>query len=423
MLQPNPESPPPIFFSPPFELTPDLFERKPIDQYFVHPSRLREEQELEAATYSPLVEKLSRRERLKRKIGATSLVLATLFSQYVGNTNVNIEQERQAELSIEVVAPALDPEHSNTAILFFDGFNSNSAYYLSKELGPGLQAQIDGQIWAADFNNSLANREELLESTKELTKERGVTHLIVVGYSKGGINGNEVGVDTVTESWTNVDAIIMISTPSNYAGLQETQKKELEAGMMVSKVWRMRYFTPARYAGEVYFYRDKYTQGSFNGDLGHDAGVVVENIGNFFEVIDQINDRFNNPGITTMSFLIEQVDEIDKADFPSEYKKLSEDTETKQKPVIVYLGTKAPAKDYVVNDKLSGDTICDAAEENGLTCIRDEVEGAIHSQYYNTIDQYNESYARIGEELRQAIANEAAAVALKRSDFTREHVR
>lgn len=371
-------------------------------------------------THSSFIEKHARKIRSRQKLATAALVTtAILTSAYVTDTNINIEKEKQAELTIDIVAPPLNPENSDTALLFFDGFNANQADYLGGKLAPGLQAQIDGEVWSTNFNNDLTNRDELLETTTKLAEERNIKHLIVVGYSKGGINGNELSVDIVTQSWTNVDATILISTPSNYDGLRPYQQKELEAGMLLSKLWRVRYSTPARFGGEVYFYRDQYTQGNFNGDILHDTEVVIDNVENFFDVIKQVWDRFRNPSLTTMSFLIEQVDEIDKANFSEEFAKLTEAEETKQKPVIVYLGTAEPAFDTIVDDKKSGDSICEAAEENNLTCIRDNVEGAIHSQYYQTIDQYNESFARIGEALRSSIAKEQAAVAIKRTELAK----
>lgn len=391
--------------SAPFETTENL------DYVDYKPARKRLDslKTIEDITYNPIAEKIAKKRRIINKISTFAIAASTLFSAYVADTNSNIEKEQRANLSIEVVAPALNEENNDTAILFFDGFNANRAEYLSSILGPGMQSEFDGEIWAANFNNDPANREKIIEKANEKVEERGIKNLFVIGYSKGGINGSQLGVDTVINTWTDVDAMLLMSTPSSYDGLRPYQQKELEAGIALSKLWRVRYSTPVRFIGEVYFYRDQFMQGGFN-------------IKNFFDVLGQVQERFESSDLTTTSFLIEQIDDIDKANFPNEFGKLSESAPTKQMPVIVYLGTAEPAFDVIVDDKKSGDEICEAAEQNNLTCIRDEVE-SYHSLYFQSVDKFNETYARIGEKLRLAISKEQARVAITRFDYARKENR
>ena len=405
MLQPNPETtttPPPL--QPTRE--PDYLEYRPSRKRFDNL------EPIENVTYSPVVEKLARNRTLARKAIAGVMAISTTFAAYLGDTNMNIQREQQAEATISVVADALNEENSDTAILFFDGFNAKEAKYLGRTLGPGAQeGLVDGQIWAANFNNDPANREKIYEITKDLMAERGVNTLIVYAHSKGGTNGTQLSVDTITNSWTNVDAVIMSKTPSGYDGLRSYKQEELQLGMVASNVWRLRYSTPARIGLEMLFNQHKFTQGS-----------DIDNVGNFIDEFTDVTNRFISSDLTTTSFLIEQIDDIHKTNFPDEFAKLPEVEPTKQMPVIVYLGTAEPAYDSVVDDKKSGDDICAAAEENGLTCIRDEVE-SFHSLYYQSVDKFNEAYVRIGDDLREAIAKEQARVAISRSELARKENR
>ncbi|MES2630424.1 MAG: hypothetical protein V4611_00500 [Patescibacteria group bacterium] len=415
MLQPNPDTlaRPNL---PPLELPPDYSQPRLFDQQFKYTHTAKNEPSPE------LVEKIGFKNRILRKVGAAALAITTALSMYIGDTNINIQKEKNAEISIEFIAPPIGELNKDMAILFFDGFNSSNASYLSKVLGPGLQEQVGGQIWATNFNNDIADRNEVLETVIELAKQRDVTHIIIVGYSKGGINATELAVDITNETWIDVDATVQMHTPSNYDGLQPYQQKELEAGMWISKIWRMRYFTGARFAGEVYFYHDKYTKEIVMSDnpfetAGNIFTTTAENIGNFFDVITQVSKRFQNPNLTSMSFLIEQVDEIDKANFPAEFEKIKNRDPTKQEFVDVYLGTKPPANDIVVDNVISGDAIGEAAEENDITFISEDVEDAKHSFYFNYIDQYNKAYANIAQELLRGIAENKANAQRERDEL------
>lgn len=405
MLQPNPET-----TTLPTPLRPT---REP-DYLEYRPSRKRFDnlEPLENITYNPVVEKLAKRRSLARKAIAGVLATSTTFFAYLGDTNMNIQREQQAEATVSVVAPALSADNNGRAILFFDGFNANRAEYLSSTLGPGIEENlIDGQIWATNYNNDPANREKIYEINHNLIQERNIDNLVVFAHSKGGVNGVQLTVDTITNSWVDVDAIILSKTPSGFDGLRDYKQDELQLGMIASNVWRLRYSTPARIGLEMLFNQHKFTQGG-----------VIDNIENFFEELTEVTERFNSSDLTTTSFLIEQVDDINKANFADEFSKLTELEPTKQMPVIVYLGTAEPAYDAVVDDKKSGDEICAAAEENGLTCIRDEVE-SFHSLYYQSVDKFNETYARIGDELRDAIAKEQARVAISRFEIARKENR
>lgn len=309
---------------------------------------------------------------------ATTSIGATLYF-----SDVHMNQMEREAASISVTDIYLNPEADTTAIAI-DGFNAYDGYYYTKKMLPAFKELSDANVASLDYNNAILNREDIAAEILEKLEQNDNDNMYMYGYSMGGIISTEAVADIVVDSDKTVDVLALFSTPSGFEGLRETQQAELEFGKnIVTAIPGAEYSSFVRYLGEIYFYRDNY----FKADGFIDAAA-------FARTVDGINKRYaDNVKSTSMDLLIQQIYKIANVDYDAEFARIASMYGEKQLPVIVYFGTKAPAVDTVVNDVFSGDAICEAAEKNGLTCLRFEVEDAKHSLYYQTIPQYQTALA------------------------------
>lgn len=356
--------------------------------------------------------KQKRRSRMVKMLAGTAIACNALSISYWNDVRENQELEASAEISINVIneEPLLE-ENSDKATIFIDGFNAFDADYLGGKLGEGMQHIADGEVWSLGYNNAILQRSDIYEKIVALATERGITKVTIVGYSMGGIIGAEAASDLITESEIDVESLIFISSPDGYDGLREYQRKELAFGQWVATfIAGSEYSTAVRKGGEVYFYRDRFTKGELGEwwNLVQNVPVIADNIPRFFETVGEIAERTSGPRQTTMRLLSQQVFKIARADINHEFERIVEHEGEKQMPVILYFGTDEPGYDYIVDDKTSSENICSYADESGLQCAIYNVPGAIHSQYYKTIDEYMRMFNTASEPTEEAIATEAA---------------
>ena len=358
--------------------------------------------------------KQKRRARIPKLMAGIAIATSTLSLAYWNDVKENQEMEASAEISINVIEEApLDPDNSHKATIVIDGFNAYDADYLSGKLGESIRQVADGQVWSLGYNNAILKRSEIYEKIVSMAQERGITHVTIVGYSMGGIIGAEAASDLVTESPLEVESLIFISTPDGYDGLRDYQKNELAFGQwLASNISGSEYSTAVRKAGEVYFYRDVYTKGQLGEwwDLQKNIPVVWDNIPRFFETVGDVANRTSGPRQTTMRLLAQQIFKIANADISGNFEAISEMRGEKQMPVVLYFGTGSPGYDYIVDDKESSESIGEYADESDLSYTVYEVPGAIHSQYYKTIDEYMQMFTEASDTTESKIAYEARSV-------------
>lgn len=358
-----------------------------------------------------------RRARLPLKFAALAIATSNVASAYWNDVEANRAVESQNEISIDVIRPALDPENENKATVVIDGFNAYDATYLSDKLGPSIQRVADGEIWSLNYNNAILDRDEIYAQIVDLAEERGIESISISGYSMGGIIGVEAAADIVEKTDLPVNALIFVSTPDGYDGLRPYQRNELAFGqLMADALPGSEYSSWVRYAGEVYFYRDAYTGGEFSWDMLHNANLIAKNIGKFFDTLDTIAERSNDPRQTSIRLLTQQIYKIAKVDIRKEFQTIQAQSDTKQMPSVLYLGTGEPGYDHVVNDKVSAENICAYSMETDLACEAYQVEGAIHSQYYQTLEAYDATFSEAAPLVHDEVATQIAITAMKQSE-------
>ena len=330
---------------------------------------------------------LNRRNSLPVKLGATALSFLTLSSVYWSDVQENRAEQAVAEVSINLVGQPLEESNSNKATILIDGFNTYDADYLAKTIGPAIQQVADGQLWSMSYNNALLSREQIYKKIVDMVNEHGVDSISFAGYSMGGIIATEAASDMIVDTNTEVNSLMLMSTPDGYDGLQSYQKNEFAVGQALVK-WSPSAIdsTYVRFGGELYFYHDNYTKGEFKAwNLAQNAEVITDNIGRFARTFDSLWGKVNNPKGTSMKLMSEQVYKIAQSDIKKELERIAAVKDTKQMPVISYYGMN---DDETIKNQLTAKNYRTYTTDTGIDFYGYLVPDAKHSQYYRSVDEY-----------------------------------
>lgn len=331
---------------------------------------------------------LRRRERTRRRMGRVGFVATSIGvlvgTAYWADVAHNIQEEKEAEPGIYILADPLDEENNHKATIILDGFNTMNANSYTREIGESIQQYADGELWSVDYNNAPLNGKTIFESAFELAEKRGITSISVATYSMGDIPGVEVATDFYVSSPLPVEKISITAGPSDVEGLQPYRQWELDfAKNVAEKIPGATHSTFWRYVAELYFYKDYYIK---------DDGF---NIGTFMKVGGSILKHFWEGDYTSNSFLLSQIDAMNSSDIKQNLEEIgeasdpeSEDYNGKLPPIVMYFGTGKGGYDAMVNNKYSSEKICEYAETSGMPCFQYYVPGAVHSEYYRSVKEY-----------------------------------
>jgi len=354
-----------------------------------------------------LEKKLKRRSWLSQKIAALALIIASIGTPYWADVESNRAEQAAAEVSINFIGDPIDEANAHKAIILVDGFNTFDADYLTKIIGPAVQQLSDGKLMSLGYNNALLGRESILKEILKMAKENDIDTLSFVGYSMGGIVAIEAAADVVSKSDINVNLITPMHTPDGFDGLRPNQKKELGFIQLladwvpgaVDSSW-------IRFGGELYFYKDNYTKGTFKDwDVANNVEVVTDNIGRFGRTAASIWETVNDPEHASMKLLTEQGFKIGEFDMSREMKTIAKASEEKQTPLLMYVRM---SNDALVNDEGSSEGFRQDAYDNNVKFYSYYVPDAIHSQYYNSVDEYTRMFDLASLSIKQGIQDEAA---------------
>ncbi len=320
-------------------------------------------------------------------IHALVLLLTTVFAGYQADAYANRTLRAQSQISVDVHADPLDAEHAHTAVVFFDGFGSYDSDHLADTLAPGLKHVLDGESWSVSYGNAPLASQEIGEAVVGLARERNKRELDLVGYSMGGIIALEAAAEITSHPDLTVRSITLVSTPDGLDGLRPHQRAELDFAESFAQLPSAQYSTALRFIGEVYFMRDRYT-----------SGPPGERAIEFVKAMGQARQNISGPKTPGTWLLIDQAFATASADLSRELQRVAENVGTgRPMPSILYLGTGAPGRDYMVDDDTSSKRLCGYAARHGIYCFARQVPGAIHTRPEYTVDAYEKTLADAAE--------------------------
>ena len=356
--------------------------------------------EYEQTAAKTIEKQLKRRSSLAIKLGAATLAVSALSVAYWSDVIENRAERAEAEISINVISDALDKSDDHTATVLVGGFNMQDADFMAKTIGPGIQEFADGELWSLSYNNAILSRTAIYKTILELAEERDIEKLNFFGYSTGGIISTEATADIVKNSDTPIEVSASASTPDGIEGLRQNQKQGIEFIQAIASIPGAIDSSYIRLACEMYFFKANYTkEGSEN---------IGGNIERFFETLLAGIDRLDDPKQTSMQLLIDQAYKVSFYDMKKELQTISDQRNEKELPILVGFGTDKPGFDFMVDDKLSLKNFGNYSEEANIEFHSFLVPGAIHAEYYKTVDAYNQTFSEASLPIAKDLATEKA---------------
>ena len=349
------------------------------------------------------LEKLKvRKRRFTRAMARFTIVTTALLGVYAADAIHGERVQAEAEADFSFLSAPLDPSNDKSAIFLFNGFNKEDSDDIGAAYGEIAQEFVDGEVVLVDYDKAKLTPEGMGNQIIDIANANDYTQVSVVGYSAGGGIGLQTMEYIADNSTLRTPLFFAISSPAGIDTLRPYQQKEMANAAFIADIPGASHSTFVRFAAEMYFRRDRYDE----GDLGQRAKDLYETTTSALE--DLSNDK-----LTPTSLLIDQIIAIANANFDERLMNISEATESRQKPVILYFGTAKPGRDYIVDNADASKEICEAAAAADLQCFIYNVPGAVHSLPAKAHDAYVETTENAAPDVRAAISKEAILDALK----------
>ena len=331
------------------------------------------------------------RNRRLRKVGTTLALLSMPFSAYAIDVKHNMNIQTEATIDVSVEYEALDPSNNDTAIVFFDGTRSTSGDDLIKYRGDGLQQVIDGQLWSVGYNDAVLDADLIGQELIESAQKYGVTTLYTYGESAGGITALDAQAYVRAHSAIVFPGHFLNSVPFGLQGLRQARQDEIELVETLAEIPGAKYSSFVSFIGESIFRSDRYI---------NDDGIDLPEAYTTTQAILADMAGSEQAGNWLM---FDQLMAIKNAKIRERIIEMGLISEDIQHPVIIYIGTGKPGRDYIVDDDLSAAEIKVYTDEAGLTFILIEVPGAVHSRPDIGVAEFEATFAEAASEIQNAI--------------------
>lgn len=319
------------------------------------------------------------RQRTKKIAGKTAL-LAAGVAVMAGNADIVHNKEIQAEstVTISVRGEALDIDNNDQSIVMLSGYGSLNANYITDKLGSSIQPVIDGQLWSVDYANATLDATVIANEIIDTAEQSGVDTVTLVGHSIGGITALQVA-DVLTEQpAVRVQAIIPISTPDGYEGLQPSRQDQLNLTWLLDVFPDLIYSTPFRIGTEIVFRYDQYNSGN-----------LTERIVNLFQTSQDVSSKVINRELPGNWLINDQFLALQNAKLDQRLESIGDAASNILDPVIIYIGT--DGHDETVNEKTSSENISEYSQLAGLQYLHLAVPDLTHNTPWQSAEEINQT--------------------------------
>lgn len=341
---------------------------------------------------------------LRRRTGNVALTSLVIMSglgyAYWNDVRQNIEEVANLKPSVEVIAQPSNPDNLDSATFILNGFNSVDADHYTQTNIEALQQINDGILVSMHYNNvPLANGQALYAPMVEFIEKHDISRIKLGSYSMGDIPAIKLMLKFLQEANIPVEVIEINSGPAGYETLRDYRQWELDfAKLLASVIAGSTDSTFWRIVAELYFYRDSYVKDG-----------VLDPI-KLIEVGIDIKTRFDNGDYTNNSFIMSQIDALETSDIEETIDSMEEYLDDTQVTVWVYYGTGKGGYDAMLDDKESGDLMCEYVIEAGMPCYKFYVKNAVHAQYWRTKSEFLETTQKAAQLVNPVVEE-------KRSEF------
>lgn len=322
------------------------------------------------------IENLPRR-RQHQTLGAISTMLC--FTAALGAYNFDADQNEQLANKSEISLETIQDNHSDTSLIFTDGFNTNNANYLARKLSPAVQV-ISGEsnVESVNTGNSGPNPKLTAELIVDYAEKNDITHISLFGYSIGGISTIKTALEIIKQSKRIViDVIYLASTPYSVNSLRP-DKKELLEGLtsFLASVPRSEHSSYIKFLVTLGFHKEDFMPGSdfWDSIQNFDATSFAEQWDDAYKVVT----NHERPNLSTL----EQQINLTRTDMAKDIKAIGDMTTVYNVPTIVYMQIAKPGSDNTVDNAAAAAGYADATNKGGVPFVNSYVQGSQHAEYY-----------------------------------------
>jgi hypothetical protein len=337
------------------------------------------------------VSSAAKRNRRLRKVGTTLALMSMPFSAYAIDVRHNMNIQAEATIDVSVEHEALDPSNNDKAIVFFDGTRSTSGDDLIEYRGNGLQQAIDGQLWSVGYNDAVLDPDLIGKELLENAQKYGVTALYLYGESAGGVTALDAQAYVRAHSNIIFPAHFLNSVPYAPEGLRQARQDEIALVETLAEIPGAKYSSFVSFVGESIFRSDRYIS---------DRGIDLEKA---YTTTQEILADMAGSKQAGNWLMFDQLMAIKNANIRDRIIEMGLIPDDIQRPVIIYIGTRDPGRDYMVDDDLSAAEIKDYTDEAGITFIHIEVPGAVHSRPDIGVAAFESTIAEAAGDIQNAI--------------------
>ncbi|WP_028477549.1 alpha/beta fold hydrolase [Nocardia sp. CNY236] len=278
-------------------------------------------------------------------VAAVLLAGLVIFTQYWAY-DVAPERERLAHTipAILPVAPPLDPKNWDTVVVDLVGLGGLDASDTAAAL-PALRTM--GMVWAIRYDNGGIDTKVIADLIVGAAEASGLTNVILVGHSMGGVIALEVAAHVHADSDRRMVAVILDCTPMDLDAVRPESRSHGE-DMLRWMGWLpgARESRALRLAVETYVRRDRFVDRS-----GAVPGIRFGDLG---EVLVQVmREKIVSRDAASNGLIESQFTAIAAGGTAGDLRTLAEKVGDKPRPAIVFIRPRDPHRDHVVDVEYS----------------------------------------------------------------------
>jgi len=323
---------------------------------------------------------------------AATAVLGVPVAYYTADVRANQAKQDNAHIYVSEQTEALDPINNDNALIFLDGVRTQSGIGLSNEIGKAFQTVIDGRLAPLVYNDAKISNKAAAEEVIEYAEDNNIRSVSFIARSGGGNTAMNVQEIVRETSDIEVEAIVLITTPTGIERLRPARQEEINLVESVSWIPGIAHSTAFHYITEMAMRSGTY-----------DDGDIVERTEDFIATSNTVTKGIESNELTNTWVTLDQLFAIKNSNVQARIDNIGEQPDDKLVPTIVYFGTAEPGKDQVVDDTNSALDIAASAEENGVPFFGYKIKGAVHSMISKSKKAYIKTIAGSKEAIQASI--------------------
>jgi pimeloyl-ACP methyl ester carboxylesterase len=300
------------------------------------------------------------------KIVLGTYITLTPLQILQADIEINKMNQEVSTPSIHSILEAKDSDNTDTATVFIDGFASQDGSWTTKKIADTLQIVNDSDIWALEFSKNRISVPAIAEQIAHKAEHEKVTSVSLYGYSIGGMISLEVAHELIKKYNLNVATIFLDHSPSSRDDIRQSIQDQA---------------SPAMEAIQWF----------------HSFGIDIEYSSIARSIINHMySENISHLGNTPISLMRSQYLYGIDADTKQSFEQLANVT---PRPKIIYVTSKDPATDYMIDVEQSEASYEKLSRDNRLPFFVIPVEGAIHSRLDLTVSEYTTAFSEAAETL------------------------